>query len=116
MRRPLPTDVGDYLLFISRPSTVFAQAGTAIFVADGITAHDHGIEASTAHGAIVFHKDVPYLLVPRTLCQPVTVKDLAKIQIQEKKDWTRAYKHMPQDAELPQMTGQEEVLSTGTYL
>jgi hypothetical protein len=98
MRRPLPTDEGTHLLFISRPSTVFAQAGTAIFAASGIASHDYGVEAQTAHGNIVFHKDVPFLLIPRTLCTPVSIQDLADIQIREKKDWAKAYKGMPEDS------------------
>lgn len=113
MRRPLPSDTGDYLLFISRPSSVFAQAGTAIFAIDAITSNDHAICATTEHGDIAFSKDIPFLMIPRTLCRPVTMKDLAKIGAEERAEWAKANEGTPTDA--PALV-EEIPLSTGTYL
>jgi hypothetical protein len=115
MRRPLPTDEGTHLLFISRPSSVFAQAGTAIFAVKNVVENHDYMEVDSAYGSISFSKDIPFLMIPRALCTPVSIQDLADIQIQEKKDWTKAYKNMPKDdSEVP--AAEEMTPNTGIYL
>lgn len=103
MRRPLPSDIGSHLLFISRPAVgPFSQAGTAIFVVDAIGEYAQYMEASSAVGPIAFSKDIPFLMIPRALCRPVSIKELAKTNIAEKAEWEKAYKdvHPEQDVDV----------------
>jgi hypothetical protein len=92
IRRPTEAEKGNLLLFVTRPQAgPFGTAGTGIFAVDDLVQYADSIQCNSAAGPITFSKDLPYLVVPRTLTYPVSTKDLAEIQKQEKKDWDEAY-------------------------
>lgn len=93
IRRPTAAEKGDLLLFVTRPQAgPFGTAGTGIFAIDSISEDNWDvIRCTSAAGPVIFNKELPFLVVPRSLTCPVTTKDLAEIQKQEKKDWEEAY-------------------------
>lgn len=103
MRRPLPDDAGTHLLFITRPAGgPFSQGGTAIFaVEDSVESSEGFMDFTTAYGPLVFSKDMPFMMIPRALCTPVTIKELAAINLTEKKEWDKAYKDFPDTGTTP---------------
>jgi hypothetical protein len=92
IKRPVDTDEGDQIIFITRPSAgPFGASGTAIFACDGVTVYEHYVHAVTGHGDVVFSKDLPFLTVPRALTYPVTTTEMAQMQLTEKKEWEAVY-------------------------
>lgn len=92
IKRPLNEDKGDSIIFITRPSAgPFGANGTAIFAVDAITVTDQCVRVSSSAGEIVFSKDLPFLLVPRSAVYPVTTTEMAKMQLAEKKEWEAVY-------------------------
>ena len=92
IKRPEPDDTGDYIIFITRPSAgPFGTAGTAIFAVDSVEVTDQCVRVQSSAGEIVFSKDLPFLLVPRTRAYPVTTKEAAEMQLAEKKEWEAVY-------------------------
>ena len=92
IKRPEAKDEGDQIIFITRPSAgPFGSSGTAIFACDGVTVYEHYVHAVTGHGDVVFSKDLPFLSVPRALTYPVTTAEMAKMQLDEKKEWEAVY-------------------------
>lgn len=100
LNRPTDDDPGDYLVFITRPSAgLFGTAGTAIFACDtGVQHGAHCLEVPSAAGRITFSKDLPFLIVPRKLTRPVTTKEMAEMQLAEKKEWDAVYEADDQEA------------------
>jgi hypothetical protein len=91
IRRPLSTDKGESLLFLTRPSTgMFGNSsGTAIFACDSVAVNDTARVATaySKQGDISFSSDLPFLVIPRGLGRPVSTADLARQQVAEKKEW-----------------------------
>lgn len=93
MHRPSAKDKGNKLIFITRPQgNPFGGnpgGGTAIFAIDEVVPRlkDGCIVARSAQGEIQFSADMPYLVIPRSLGSPVTTADMAKAQLQEKREW-----------------------------
>lgn len=91
IRRPVPSDEGASLLFLTRPSSGMfgSSSGTAIFAIDQMVV-DTKTRIATARsrqGDISFSSDLPFLIIPRGLATPVSTRDLAAIQMAEKKEW-----------------------------
>lgn len=101
IRRPLDSDKGASLLFITRPSAGMfgGSAGTAIFLVDEVVSDPKaGVRyAKSAQGDFQFSYDMPYLLIPRALGRPVSTIDMAKHQLQEQKDWESVMKETEAD-------------------
>lgn len=90
MRRPMPSDRGKSLLFITRPSAgPFGSGGggTAIFAVDKLEVSKDYVLAKSPQGDYMFSKDMPYLLIPRSMARPVSTTDMAKSQLSEQKEW-----------------------------
>ena len=92
MHRPTAADRGDYLIFITRPQgSPFGGGGggTAIFAIDKVIPclKDGCVKALSAQGDFFFSADMPYLVIPRKLGSPVSTADMAKAQLQEKREW-----------------------------
>lgn len=110
IRRPTDAEKGDLLLFVTRPqSGPFGTAGTGIFAVDTVEQDGLTMKCNSSAGPVYFSKELPFLVVPRNLTYPVSTKDLAEIQKQEKKDWEEAYG--PDDE--PGMGAAVEVTSDG---
>lgn len=109
MRRPLETDKGKNFLFITRASNdAFQRTGTAIFAVDDVHTTSPYYSFDTEFGEISFHADTQFLVVPRELCRPVRIKELAKIQMDEKAEWDKAYASLPKDEEETVLPATEE--------
>lgn len=92
IKRPSEDAVGKSLIFITRPSAgPFGASGTAIFAVDDIRVTETCVRVQSALGEIVFSKDLPFLLVPRSEAYPVTTKQMAEMQLAEKKEWEAVY-------------------------
>lgn len=92
IKRPVPEDVGDQVIFITRPSAgPFGAAGTAIFACSAIESKGDYYVVTTDKGPVEFSKDLPFLKVPREFTYPVTTTELAKQQLDEKKEWDAVF-------------------------
>ena len=92
IRRPTEEAKGESIIFITRPSAgPFGGNGTAIFACTGIEVGTNEVRVQTEDGPVVFSKDLPFLLVPRSHAYPVTTKELAEQQLAEKKEWDAVY-------------------------
>lgn len=92
IKRPEPETKGDTIIFITRPSSgPFGSNGTAIFAVDSVRSTETCVIATSEAGEIKFSKDLPFLSVPRSLTYPVTTKEMAEMQLAEKKEWEAVY-------------------------
>ena len=89
IKRPMAEEPGDYILFVTRPSSgPFGSGGVAIFAVSEVVVYSDHVEATTPdHRQITFSKDMPFLCIPRGLSYPVSTADMARLQIEERKEW-----------------------------
>ena len=92
IKRPEPEDAGESIIFITRPSAgPFGTSGTAIFACNDMESKGDYYVVYTFKGPVRFSKDLPFLMVPRTVTYPVSTKEAAEMQLQEKKEWEAVY-------------------------
>ena len=92
INRPLPDTPGKYIVFVTRPASgMFATAGSAIFACDTLEVLEHHVEVQTSEGTVAFSRDMPFIMIPRVWTRPVSTKEMAEMQLAEKKEYDAVY-------------------------